>query len=199
MRRFIFKGFYYPVLGGAVGWCNSRTKCVIDKRLGGWGNADKWWSFSYGIHCKIFNTDKPYFKFVIDKIVNHPEMKIVKKYFNDDGYTVSRAGSNGFLYCVEDKQGNHIGDIRDAYYITNLTSLGTYSEDSKQICHGWDAEERKAYGWSHRAKVGFGMGDMIFEENFGDETTPYIKHGKMKIFTVDAAMKSALKFAESVA
>ena len=189
MKRFIYNGIYYPVLGRSVGWCNHKTKCVLHRRFGGWANAEKWWSFNYGIHVKIFNTEKPYKKFVIDAIKNHPELKIVKNYFNDYGYC-NKEKSNGFIYEVHTNDNHYIGSIKDAYYLTPLTELTN--------CTGWHEKEQKAYGWSHRAKVGFSIGDKIFEEEFGDDSTPFIEHGYRTIMSKDDAKESAFAFAKSV-
>ena len=56
----------------------------------------------------------------------------------------------------------------------------------------------KWYGWSHRAIVGFGLGDRIFEERFGNDHTPFIKHGKKTIKTSADARLAATRFAASV-
>jgi hypothetical protein len=63
---------------------------------------------------------------------------------------------------------------------------------------GFSEKEQKWYGWSHRAIAGFGKGDKIFEPNFGDDKTPFVKHGKMPIRNMADAEKSARGFAEYV-
>lgn len=65
-------------------------------------------------------------------------------------------------------------------------------------CTGLDEDKGIWYGWSHRAIVGFKIGDKIFEPNYGDDKTPYTKHGKKTIKTLDDAKKSAKKFADYV-
>lgn len=63
---------------------------------------------------------------------------------------------------------------------------------------GFSEKEGKWYGWSHRAIAGFGVGDMIFEPDFGDDKTPYAKHGSKKIEDLDDAKKAAKAFARHV-
>lgn len=63
---------------------------------------------------------------------------------------------------------------------------------------GKSAKDGKWYGWSHRALVGFGIGDRIFEENYGDDNTPFVKHGRETIKTDADARKAAVAFARSV-
>jgi len=46
---------------------------------------------------------------------------------------------------------------------------------------GFNEKEQKWYGWSHRAVASFGIGDKIFEEDFGDDNTPFVKHGSQPI------------------
>jgi hypothetical protein len=59
-------------------------------------------------------------------------------------------------------------------------------------------EEQKWYGWSHRAICGFGIGDRIFEEKYGNDNTPFVKHGRKKIKTLADAKLAASRFASSV-
>lgn len=63
---------------------------------------------------------------------------------------------------------------------------------------GFSEKEQKWYGWSHRAIVGFGVGDKIFEPNFGDDKTPFVKHGKKTIRNMGDAKKSAKAFSDYV-
>jgi len=65
-------------------------------------------------------------------------------------------------------------------------------------CIGLDEKKGIWYGWSHRAISGFKIGDKIFEEDFGDDSTNYAKHGSKPIKTLDDAKKSAKAFADYV-
>jgi len=63
---------------------------------------------------------------------------------------------------------------------------------------GFSEKEKKWYGWSHRAVVGFGIGDKIFEPNFGDDNTPFVKHGSKVIKNMTDAENAARAFAKYV-
>jgi hypothetical protein len=63
---------------------------------------------------------------------------------------------------------------------------------------GFSEKEKKWYGWSHRAICGFGIGDKIFEKDFGDDNTEYSKHGKKDIKTLEDAKQSAINFSDYV-
>lgn len=69
---------------------------------------------------------------------------------------------------------------------------------TKNNCMGFSDREQKWYGWSHRAVVGFGIGDMVFEVDFGDDKTSFVRHGKRKIKNMSDAEESARRFAEYV-
>ncbi len=63
---------------------------------------------------------------------------------------------------------------------------------------GLSEKEKKWYGWSHRAICGFGVGDKIFEPNFGDDKTKFVNHGKKPIRSMGDAQKAAVAFADYV-
>jgi hypothetical protein len=54
------------------------------------------------------------------------------------------------------------------------------------------------YGWSHRAIFGFKVGDKMFEQDFGDDSTNFNKHGSKPIRTLKDAEESARRFADDV-
>lgn len=67
------------------------------------------------------------------------------------------------------------------------------------ICSiGFSSTEQKWYGWSHRAMVGFGKGDRIFEDRYGTDKTPFKKHGRKAIRNMAHARVAACRFADSV-
>jgi len=54
------------------------------------------------------------------------------------------------------------------------------------------------FGWSHRAVCSFGIGDKLFQADFGDDNTPFVKHGT-KTIAIDAdAKEAARRFARYV-
>lgn len=100
-------------------------------------------------------------------------------------------------YTMNDE---YIGDVKMArYLIVKKGIMPELSDPSHSVCSvGWCIKEQKWYGWSHRAIVGFGIGDKIFEERFGDEETPFIEHGEITIKAHEQAYIAAVRFAESV-
>jgi len=96
--------------------------------------------------------------------------------------------------------GDYIGDKKIAKFLCD--KLGIKPElrsPSDSVCSiGYSEKDGKWYGWSHRAIVGFQKGDRIFEEEYGDENTPFLKHGRKPIRTLEDAKQSAINFAESV-
>lgn len=63
---------------------------------------------------------------------------------------------------------------------------------------GFSEKDQKWYGWSHRAIMGFGIGDRIFEEDYGDDKTPFLKHGSKECKTLEDAKKSANAFSDYI-
>lgn len=82
----------------------------------------------------------------------------------------------------------NVGDIEKKY---NITKRGKGST-------GLDEEKGIWYGWSHRAIIGFKVGDKIFEPEFGDDNTPFTKHGSKDIKTLKDAEISAQRFSDYV-
>lgn len=79
-------------------------------------------------------------------------------------------------------------DIIKKYNITKRGKGATGLDEDKGI---W-------YGWSHRAIAGFKIGDKIFDENYGDDKTPFSKHGEKDIKNLKDAQVSAERFAKYV-
>ena len=73
----------------------------------------------------------------------------------------------------------------------NITKRGAGST-------GLDEENGIWYGWSHRALVGFEIGDKIFEPDYGDDKTDFKEHGSKTIKTLDDAKLSAERFSDYV-
>lgn len=78
-------------------------------------------------------------------------------------------------------------DMVKKYSLTNVSNSVGFSD-----------ENQKWYGWSHRAICAFGIGDKIFEEDFGDDKTPFIKHGSKDCNTLEDAKKAAMAFSDYV-
>lgn len=69
---------------------------------------------------------------------------------------------------------------------------------SKGFGVGCSEREQKCYGWSHRAIFGFGIGDKIFQERFGNDKTHFARHGRKAIRNMSDALKSAKAFSDYV-
>lgn len=97
-------------------------------------------------------------------------------------------------------RGEWIGEPKVAHLLVVRRGIAPEKADPEHgVCSiGFCSRDGKWYGWSHRAIAGFGFGDMIFEEEFGDDKTPFRKHGSKPVVTFEDARKSAMAFAESV-
>lgn len=73
------------------------------------------------------------------------------------------------------------------------------SSDDHKVCSvGFCDREQKWYGWSHRAMGGFGLGDRIFEQEYGNMDTLFTEHGAVQIVNLDQARQAAVNFADYV-
>ena len=112
-------------------------------------------------------------------------------------------GGDGLLPMVNcyTPSGDWIGDKRMAHLLFAKVGIRHAEKTAGDHCVcsiGFNPANQKWYGWSHRAIVGFGIGDKLFEENFGDDDTPFIEHGTKPITTLVEAKEAAKRFAESV-
>ena len=95
--------------------------------------------------------------------------------------------------------GEYIGDVKFARFLVKRGIIPQINKPDHNVCSiGYCPSEKKWYGWSHRAIAGFGIGDKIFEEDFGDDKTPFVKHGSVTIKTLEEAKRAAANFAEYV-
>jgi len=97
--------------------------------------------------------------------------------------------------------GDYIGDPKVARYLCVKRGIKPEkaSPDDNVCSIGFCEKEQKWYGWSHRAICGFGIGDRVFEEDYGDEHTLFTQHGRVVIETLDQAKEAAANFAAYVA
>lgn len=96
--------------------------------------------------------------------------------------------------------GDWIGDEKTAKYLVEEKGIAPELSDKNHcVCSiGFCEKENKWAGWSHRALAMFGIGDKLFEEEFGDDKTPFIEHGSKEITNMDEARQAAVNFARSV-
>ena len=96
--------------------------------------------------------------------------------------------------------GDYIGNSKDGY--RKCKKRGIRPEKASpdhNVCSIGFCEERKKWaGWSHRAICYFGIGDKVFEECYGDDSTPFTQHGEITIETLGQAKLAAKNFAGAV-
>jgi hypothetical protein len=104
------------------------------------------------------------------------------------------------MIAARNKVGDYIGDKDMANFLAKHGIAAELNCDDHDVCSiGWSERGQKYFGWSHRAIIGFGIGDMIFEEDFEcDDDTPFVKHGRRRIETKEDAKLAAKNFAEYV-
>lgn len=110
-------------------------------------------------------------------------------------------GKLPMVNCYSDDTGHWIGDPRMARYLTNKLGLRQIQKARRSHCAasvGFNESEQKWYGWSHRCICGFGVGDKIFKERFGDDETLFTQHGDKPILNMADAKKAAKLFAAYV-
>ncbi|MDY6857474.1 MAG: hypothetical protein SWO11_22775 [Thermodesulfobacteriota bacterium] len=110
-------------------------------------------------------------------------------------------GNLEMVNCYSSYSGHWIGGPKTARFICIKHGLRNVQKAHQKHCIcsiGFNESEQKWYGWSHKAICGFGIGDMILEESFGDDRTLFVKHGSNQIKTMDDAKTAAIRFAASV-
>ncbi len=114
-------------------------------------------------------------------------------------------GGNGRLpmvNCYSSDTGHWLGGgSKTARLLCKKFGLRQIQKADKKHCVasiGFNKDEQKWYGWSHRAMCAFGIGDMLFEEKFGNDHTLFIEHGSEKIKTLEQAKQAAINFAAHV-
>ena len=103
--------------------------------------------------------------------------------------------------CYSLDTGHWIGDPRTARYLCRERGLRQIQKTQPGHCVasiGFDEAAQKWAGWSHRAVCSFGVGDRIFEEEFGDAETLYTQHGSREVVSMQDAKTAAKRFAAYV-
>lgn len=72
------------------------------------------------------------------------------------------------------------------------------AQPSHSNCSIGKGEKGSWFGWSHRAACEFKKGDRVFEERYGNDDTPFTKHGRRTVKTDADARLAAKRFARSV-
>lgn len=94
----------------------------------------------------------------------------------------------GEVYCTN-KNGVNIGNLSHAYA---MHKHGIDVENMENHYTGFSPKEQKWYGWSHRARYGFGIGDSLDEGDAG------YNGKKFTAKTIEDAKEMAFRFADSV-
>jgi len=112
-------------------------------------------------------------------------------------------GSSFVMRSAYTPDGHYIGSPKMARFLVVKKGIRPeLATSSNHVCSiGFCRKEQKWYGWSHRAIVGFGIGDKLFEEYCPGATdeTPFVEHGRKTIETLSEARQAAVNFANYVA
>ena len=132
--------------------------------------------------------------------------ELVTKFINKDnnGNTVSLTGAYTF-------DGTYIGFEADAAKLEENGIVPEKADPDDSVCSiGFCEKENKWYGWSHRARYGFGIGDEVKEGDCcasSGLTEEWLKDHPgenkslpvgFKAKTLEDAKKMAIAFADSV-
>lgn len=136
--------------------------------------------------------------------INVTDSKVVRRY--KCGYEIREeywdigSGDKTLVRQCYTPDGKYIGSKQDAHYLCYKRGIAPTTISKKHdVCTiGFCEKEQKWYGWSHRSMFGFGIGDKIFEERYGSDSTHFARHGKKKIKTLADARLAASRFARSV-
>lgn len=104
--------------------------------------------------------------------------------------------------CYSLDSGHWIGNKRTASFLCRKRGLRQIQKANLDHCVasiGFDPKRKKWAGWSHRAICSFGIGDRIFEEDYGkdgsEDSAPFVKHGRRPIRSLKQAKVAAASFA----
>lgn len=96
-------------------------------------------------------------------------------------------------------RGSYIGSSVWGHRLVAKRGIKPQLVPGASVCSiGFCSRDGRWYGWSHRAICGFGIGDRVFEQKYGDDDTPYVQHGHEIIVTLAQARKAATRFANYV-
>ena len=128
---------------------------------------------------------------------NYKAGYVVREEFIDDR---EYGGSGLFMKNAYSPSGEWIGNPKTAYYLCKKRGIAPEKSKKKHcVCSiGFSKRLNKFFGWSHRAIVGFAIGDRVFEERFGNDSTKFRKHGKKTIKTRADQRQAAIAFASHV-
>jgi len=95
--------------------------------------------------------------------------------------------------------GDYLGDVESAEYLYEQGIAPEKASPDHCVCSiGFCAAQQKWAGWSHRAMAYFGLGDRLYEPDYGGDDTPFVERGSRVITTLGEARQAAVAFAASV-
>ena len=102
------------------------------------------------------------------------------------------------ITVARNKNGDYIGNIEMARILCDRHGIEPECREPGVACaFGWSEDKERFFGWSHRAIVGFGVGNKVFDADC-DEKLPFIERGKVDIKCKDDARIAAMNFAEHI-
>jgi len=156
------------------------------------------------LKTRLVNRGDKYRSFVRKEIEGHPEMRIVREYFDENGRDVKEGAPGAYSYETVYARNNsgmfYIGPIDVAYRKVNMHNFRTCTPTQRSgvASIAKVIGEDKWCGWSHRAMVCFERGDRIFIPEYGDEKTPFKEHGYAIIENEADMIEAASRFARYV-
>lgn len=157
------------------------------------------------------------------KVVYAPYKPFSKNYYKSDVLELLREyydvrwekmpGSEDMWHSIYSKiDGGYVGRPEDAYRLLQQGITDIQKAEAKhEVCSiGFNHNEQKWYGWSHRATSGFGVGDVVEEGSCcasSGWTAEYLKEHPeedmslpigYKATNLNEAKRMAIAFAESV-
>lgn len=95
--------------------------------------------------------------------------------------------------------GSYVGDHQFGNALGQQGIIPESAPGGTTSAIGFCESKNKWAGWSHRALVMFGIGDMLFDANhIPNDKTPFVKCGKVKITSLDQARQAAINFADYI-
>ncbi len=135
-------------------------------------------------------------------------------YTQEEFFDGSDYGSDGFwTRLAYTPGGQYLGDKQMAHFLCAKKGIDTFEKrtSTSTICSiGFNSEEQRWYGWSHRAIGGYGIGDVVGEDDgamqSGWTEEHLAEHPEedtslpvgFVVETLEDAKKAAKAFAESV-
>jgi len=134
-------------------------------------------------------------------------MRRILKVVEHDGYEIRTEEVTGecpgppiVIDSAYATDGLYLGPPELAKFLTEKMHLTQFQRSRLEhtvASIAFSEKKQQWYGWSHRAIMGFGIGDALFEEDipWGTEKTPFKEHGYVPCQTLEDAKEAAANFA----